>query len=344
MLSYKQAGVDIAAGDRLVDAIKPQAQKTQRLGTMGGIGGFGAIFDIKALGYQDPLLISTCDGVGTKILLARDANNWQSIGQDLVAMCVNDLLVQGAEPLYFLDYLATGKLDVSQAQVIINSISQACQVINCALVGGETAEMPGLYKLGDLDLAGFAVGAVERQNLLPKTLEAGQVVLGLASNGLHSNGFSLVRKVLEHVHEQELLGPCAWDNSRTLEQALLTPTRIYVNSLLPLMKQGLIAGAAHVTGGGLAANFARVLPKHLSARLVLPDTLPPRFAWVQTRGKIATGEMLKVFNCGVGFVLVVDAPAVQQVSNELAKSGENVLNLGVLESRCQDLAQVTVQM
>lgn len=344
MLSYKQAGVDIHAGDRLVQAIKPHAQKTQRRGTMGGLGGFGALFDIQALGYKDPLLVSTCDGVGTKILLARDAGNWHTIGQDLVAMCVNDLLVQGAEPLYFLDYLATGKLDVSQAQLIISSISQACQEINCALVGGETAEMPGLYQLGDLDLAGFAVGAVERQNLLPKSLEPGQVVLGLASSGLHSNGFSLVRKVLEHVHKQELLSPCAWDTSVTLENALLIPTRIYVNSVWPLMQQGLIHAAAHVTGGGLADNFARVLPEHLAARLVLPDTLPPIFAWVQNRGKIATGEMLKVFNCGVGFVLVVDAQAVQLVASQLTKSGETVIELGRLESQCESSSQVTVQM
>lgn len=344
MSTYKQAGVDIQAGDQLVDAIKPMAKRTQRPGSLSSIGGFGAVFDIKATGYQDPLLVSTTDGVGTKILMTRLSGNWQGIGQDLVAMCVNDLLVQGAEPLYFLDYYATGKLDTVEAAAVIDGIAQACEAVGCTLAGGETAEMPGLYQPGHFDLAGFAVGAVERHQLLPQDVQEGDVVLGLASSGPHSNGFSLIRKILENVDPVELASQPSWCNSTSILDAIVAPTRLYVSSVLPLVKQNLITAACHITGGGLAANFSRVLPTGLGASITLPSRLPSLFGWLQRKGNVSTGEMLRVFNCGVGFLVVTRPHHQQRVVEQLTGTGEHVETLGRIHSREPGQSVVTVSL
>ncbi len=344
MSTYKQAGVDIQAGDQLVDAIKPVASRTQRPGALSSIGGFGAVFDIKATGYQDPLLVSTTDGVGTKILLARAAGNWQGIGQDLVAMCVNDLLVQGAAPLYFLDYYATGKLDVQEAAAVIEGIARACEAVGCTLAGGETAEMPGLYQPGHFDLAGFGVGAVERHQLLPQNVQEGDVVLGLASSGPHSNGFSLIRKILENVDPVELASQPSWCKGTTILDAIVAPTRLYVSSVLPLVKQNLISAACHITGGGLAANFSRVLLEGLGASINLPPRLPPLFGWLQRKGNVSTGEMLRVFNCGVGFLVVTRPHHQQQVIEHLTVAGEHVEILGRIHSREPGQSVVNVSL
>jgi phosphoribosylformylglycinamidine cyclo-ligase len=344
MSTYKKAGVDIQAGDQLVDAIKPMAKRTQRPGSLSSIGGFGAVFDIKATGYQDPLLVSTTDGVGTKILMTRLSGNWQGIGQDLVAMCVNDLLVQGAEPLYFLDYYATGKLDTVEAAAVIDGIAQACEAVGCTLAGGETAEMPGLYQPGHFDLAGFAVGVVERHQLLPQDVQEGDVVLGLASSGPHSNGFSLIRKILENVDPVELASQPSWCNSTSILDAIVAPTRLYVSSVLPLVKQNLITAACHITGGGLAANFSRVLPTGLGASITLPSRLPSLFGWLQRKGNVSTGEMLRVFNCGVGFLVVTRPHHQQRVVEQLTGAGEHVETLGRIHSREPGQSVVTVSL
>ncbi|MBM2576551.1 phosphoribosylformylglycinamidine cyclo-ligase [Jannaschia sp. Os4] len=326
-LTYAEAGVDIEAGDALVDRIGPAAKATDRPGTMGGIGGFGALFDPKAAGYDDPILVAATDGVGTKLRIALDTGRLDGLGQDLVAMCVNDLVCQGAEPLFFLDYMATGRLDGDVAARVVEGIARACAASGCALIGGETAEMPGMYAAGDLDLAGFAVGAVERGAQLPAGVAPGDVILGLASDGVHSNGFSLVRKVAERAG----LG---WDDPSpfsdgTLGEALCTPTRLYVRPVLDALRGGGVHALAHVTGGGLPGNVPRVLPEGCGAKIDLGAwTPPPVFAWLREAGGIAEAEMLRAFNCGVGMVLVVAPDRAEAVATALADAGEDVSALG----------------
>lgn len=334
-LTYAQSGVDIDAGNALVDRIKPLAQATQRIGSMGGIGGFGALFDLKAAGYQDPILVSSTDGVGTKLKIAQASGQHDTIGIDLVAMCVNDLVVQGAEPLFFLDYFATGKLSVDVAADVVRGIAEGCTQAGCALVGGETAEMPGMYADGDYDLAGFAVGAVERDAMLPRAdISAGDVVLGLASSGVHSNGYSLVRKVVEAVKLN--YGDAApFAPQQTLGEALLAPTRIYVKSTLAAIRETkAVKALAHITGGGLLENIPRVLPATLGVALKAGAwPLPPVFHWLQEKGRIADCELHRTFNCGIGMVLVVEAAAVQRVVEVLAAHGEQVYVIGQVTAR-----------
>jgi phosphoribosylformylglycinamidine cyclo-ligase len=331
-LTYRDAGVDIEAGDALVDAIKPLARATDRSGTMGGLGGFGALFDLKAAGFKDPVLVSSTDGVGTKLKLAIDSGIHGTVGQDLVAMCVNDLVVQGAEPLFFLDYFATGKLEVAQARDVIAGIAEGCRIAGCALVGGETAEMPGLYKGGDYDLAGFSVGAAERHTLLPRgDAGPGDVLLGLASSGVHSNGFSLVRRVLAATNLG--LGAPAPFGAGTVGQALLEPTRIYVKPLLAAHRAGLVKAAAHITGGGLPGNLPRVLPDGVVAALdARAWAVPPVFAWLARAGGITPDEMLRVFNCGIGMVVVVAADQAEAAIALFREHGEGVSRIGALEA------------
>ena len=324
--TYRDAGVDIDAGEALVEAIKPMARATTRAGVMGGLGGFGALFDLKAAGFTDPVLVSTTDGVGTKLRIAIETEQHDAVGIDLVAMCVNDLVVQGAEPLFFLDYFATGQLQVEQARRVIAGIAAGCTQAGCALVGGETAEMPGMYHGGDYDLAGFSVGAAERGNLLPKDVAAGDAVLGLASSGVHSNGFSLVRRIVAGGNVG-WTDPAPFAAGKTLAEALLAPTRIYVKSVLALHRAGLLKAAAHITGGGLPDNLPRVLPEGLAA--VLDGTawpVPPVFAWLARTGGVAPAELLRVFNCGIGMALVVtDAAAATAL---LTEQGEEVFAIG----------------
>lgn len=326
-LTYAQAGVDIDAGNALVEAIKPAAAATARPGTMAGLGGFGALFDLKAAGYRDPVLVAATDGVGTKLRIAIDTGHLDTIGQDLVAMCVNDLVCQGAEPLFFLDYFATGKLDVGQAARVVNGIAAACAASGCALVGGETAEMPGMYHGGDFDLAGFAVGAMERGGDLPKGVQAGDVLLGLASDGVHSNGYSLVRRVVERAG----LGwadPCPFADG-TVGQALLAPTRLYVRPVLAAVRAGGVHGLAHITGGGLTENPPRALPAGLACGIDLGAwALPPVFRWLRDAAGMEQGELLKTFNCGIGMVLVVDAARAGALAGLLAGMGETVVTMG----------------
>ena len=332
-LTYRDAGVDIEAGDALVEAIKPLARATDRPGTLGGLGGFGALFDLKAAGFRDPVLVSSTDGVGTKLKLAIDSGLHDTVGQDLVAMCVNDLVVQGAEPLFFLDYFATGRLDVGQARQVVAGIASGCRLAGCALVGGETAEMPGLYAGGDYDLAGFAVGAAERGSLLPRSdVAPGDVLLGLASAGVHSNGFSLVRRVLAAAG-LVLDAPAPFAPGATVAQALLAPTRIYVKPLLAAHRAGLVKAAAHITGGGLPGNLPRVLPAGIVAALdARAWAVPPVFPWLARAGGIAPTEMLRVFNCGVGMVVVVAAERAAEAIALLADQGETPTRIGVLEA------------
>ncbi len=326
-LDYHAAGVDIAAGDALVDAIKPLAKATSRAGVIGGLGGFGALFDLKAAGFTDPVLVSTTDGVGTKLKIAAETGLHDTVGIDLVAMCVNDLVVQGAEPLFFLDYFATGKLSVDQARAVIGGIADGCRQAGCALVGGETAEMPGMYATGDYDLAGFSVGAAERGSLLPASIEAGDALLGLASAGVHSNGFSLVRRVVAATG-LAWTDPAPFAPGQTLGQALMTPTRIYVRSVLALHRAGLLKAAAHITGGGLPGNLPRVLPAGTVAALTTGWPVPPVFVWLARAGGIDTAEMLRVFNCGIGMVLVVTDPAA--AITLLEQNGEQVSRIGAI--------------
>ncbi|MGK7862523.1 phosphoribosylformylglycinamidine cyclo-ligase [Falsiroseomonas sp. E2-1-a4] len=332
-LTYRDAGVDIEAGDALVEVIKPLARSTDRAGTMGGLGGFGALFDLKAAGFRDPVLVSSTDGVGTKLKLAIDSGIHGFVGQDLVAMCVNDLVVQGAEPLFFLDYFATGKLEVAQAAAVVGGIAEGCRIAGCALVGGETAEMPGLYRGGDYDLAGFTVGAAERDALLPKPdVGPGDVLLGLASSGVHSNGFSLVRRILEGTN-LTLEAPAPFATGKSVAEALLVPTRIYVKPVLALHKAGLLKAAAHITGGGLPGNLPRVLPAGVVAALDARSwSLPPVFGWLARKGNVAAEEMLRVFNCGLGMVLVVGEAEAEAARAQLEAAGETVFRIGVLEA------------
>ncbi|PJE25699.1 phosphoribosylformylglycinamidine cyclo-ligase [Pseudooceanicola antarcticus] len=325
-ITYAEAGVDIQAGNDLVDRIKPAAKATQRPGTMSGLGGFGALFDLKAAGYEDPILVAATDGVGTKLRIAIDTGNVDTIGIDLVAMCVNDLVCQGAEPLFFLDYFATGKLELDAAARIVEGIAAGCKASGAALIGGETAEMPGMYAKGDFDLAGFAVGAMERGQDLPAGVAEGDVLLGLASDGVHSNGYSLVRKIVE----TSGLGwdaDCPWGEG-TLGAALLTPTRLYVKSCLEAVRAGGVHALAHITGGGLTENLPRVL-QGLGAEIDLGSWKKPGvFNWLQEQGGIAESEMLKTFNYGIGMVLVVSADQAEALTALLTEAGETVSTLG----------------
>jgi phosphoribosylformylglycinamidine cyclo-ligase len=333
-LTYRDAGVDIDAGNQLVDAIKPLAKATKRSGCDAGLGGFGALFDLKATQYRDPILVSTTDGVGTKLHLAIAQNKHDTIGIDLVAMCVNDLIVQGAEPLFFLDYFATARLNVANATHVIAGISQGCQQAGCALVGGETAEMPGMYHGNDYDLAGFSVGAVERDQLLPRHVNSGDLLLGIASSGIHANGFSLVRKILEH-RGLSYQQPAPFSANHTLGDILLTPTKIYVQPLLTLLRQGAaIHAMAHITGGGLTENLPRVLPAHLSAHIDPTSwTLPALFAFLQSAGNIEEAEMRRTFNCGIGMVLIVSKDEANPIINELNNMGEQAFIIGDIRAR-----------
>jgi phosphoribosylformylglycinamidine cyclo-ligase len=327
-LTYRAAGVDTDAADALVEAIKPFARATSRPGVVGGLGGFGALFDLKAAGFIDPILVSSTDGVGTKLKVAIETGIHDTVGVDLVAMCVNDLVVQGAEPLFFLDYFAAGKLDPRQAREVIAGIASGCNEAGCALVGGETAEMPSMYVEGDYDLAGFAVGAAERGRVLPHGVVPGDTVLGLASSGVHSNAYSLVRRVVE-VSGLPWTAPAPFDPSVLLGQALMMPTRIYVPALLALHRADLLKAAAHITGGGLPGNLPRVLPDDTVAVLEPYWSVPPVFAWLARTGGIAPAEMLRVFNCGIGMALVVADP---DAATELLRDhGETVARIGRIE-------------
>ncbi|MEM6635116.1 MAG: phosphoribosylformylglycinamidine cyclo-ligase [Pseudomonadota bacterium] len=326
-LTYKAAGVDIEAGNALVARIAPAAARTKRPGVMSSLGGFGALFDLRGAGYEDPVLVAATDGVGTKLKLAIDTGQHASVGIDLVAMCVNDLICQGAEPLFFLDYFATGKLDVDAATEVIEGIAEGCSQAGCALIGGETAEMPGIYSAGDYDLAGFAVGAMERGAALPAGVVPGDIILGLASDGVHSNGFSLVRSVVARAG-------LSWDAPAPFAQtslgaALLAPTRIYVRSLIGLRGLKGLHAVAHITGGGLTENLPRVLPESCGAEIDLGAwDMPPVFAWLQASGAMDGQEMLKTFNCGLGMALVVAPDAAASVAGMLRDAGETVFQVG----------------
>ncbi len=343
-LTYADAGVDIDAGAQLVERIKPLVRATARPGSDAEIGGFGGIFDLKAAGFKDPVLVAANDGVGTKVKIAIDARQNDTVGIDLVAMCVNDLVVQGAEPLFFLDYFATGKLDPAEGEKLIAGITAGCREAGCALIGGETAEMPGLYQGRDYDLAGFAVGAAERGALLPRSdIEAGDVVLGLASSGLHSNGFSLVRRIVE----KSGIGwsdPAPFETGPSLAEALLKPTRIYVKSVLGVLRdQDARAGLkalAHITGGGFPENIPRVLPKSLGVRLDLASIeVPPVFRWLAATGPVSEDEMLRAFNCGIGMVVIASSSGREAVRRAFEARGERVSLIGeVVEA---DGARVT---
>ncbi len=335
-ISYAQAGVDIDAGEALVERIKPMAKATARLGTMDGLGGFGGLFDLQKCGYTDPILVSATDGVGTKLKLAFAADKHDTVGIDLVAMCVNDLIVQGAEPLFFLDYFATGGLSVDQAADVVSGIAEGCKQAGCQLVGGETAEMPGMYEAGEYDLAGFSVGAVERDARLPNALADGDVLLGLASSGVHSNGFSLLRKVAE-LEGISWSDAAPFDAGKTLGEACLMPTKIYVKSLLPLTQAGDIKALAHITGGGLPDNLPRVLPDDLACEIDLDAwNWPPVFDWLWGTGRIAQSEMLRSFNCGIGMVIAVDAAKASRVKASFEAAGETVFGIGRVMARDED--------
>jgi len=341
-LTYRDAGVDIDAGDALVDRIKPFAKRTMRPEVLAGIGGFGALFEISRK-YREPVLVSGTDGVGTKLRLAFQLNRHDTVGQDLVAMSVNDILVQGAEPLFFLDYFACGRLDMGTAATVIEGIARGCELAGCALIGGETAEMPSMYPDGEYDLAGFAVGAVEKSQIIDgKTIVAGDVVLGLASSGAHSNGYSLIRKILERaeVGAAELASDF---HGAPFADALMAPTRIYVQSLLALMRELPVKGLAHITGGGLTGNVPRILPEQLAARLHRASwPLPPLFQWLQRQGNIADAEMHRVFNCGIGMVVVVAAEHQRSAMSLLQAAGESVYAIGSIAPRGAGEEQTTV--
>lgn len=331
--TYAKAGVSIAAGNALVKAIAPLARSTARPGADASLGGFGGFFDLKAAGYRDPLLVAANDGVGTKLKLAIEADRHEGVGIDLVAMCANDLIVQGAEPLFFLDYFACAKLDPAVAERVIASIAEGCRQAGCALIGGETAEMPGMYVEGDYDLAGFCVGAVERgEALTGAAVKAGDAILGLASSGVHSNGFSLVRRLAAD-RGWKLERPALFDPEMLLIDALLAPTRIYVRPLLPLVRSGAIHAMAHITGGGLLENVPRVLPDGLHARIDADSWPQPRLmAFLQAQGNIEPDEMARTFNCGVGMAVIVAEEDVSFVSQALEECGESVLSIGCVEA------------
>ena len=325
-LSYRDAGVDIDAGNALVDRIKPAVKSTNRDGVVTGLGGFGGLFRLDAGKYEEPILVSGTDGVGTKLMLARRLQRHDTIGTDLVAMCVNDILTCGAEPLFFLDYYATGKLELDEAQAVIEGIADGCRQAGCALIGGETAEMPGMYGAGEYDLAGFAVGVVDRLRLIDgHRIAKGHVVLGLASSGPHSNGYSLIRKVLETSDDD----PASPLGETTLGEALLAPTRIYVKALLPLLESHAIDGLAHITGGGLDENIIRIVPDGLALEIDLSAwQWPAVFDWLQANGRISEHEMLRTFNCGIGMAILVSADEAGPVAEALQEAGEAVYRIG----------------
>ncbi len=330
--TYAQAGVSIAAGNALVRAIAPLAKATRRPGADADLGGFGGFFDLRAAGFTDPLLVAANDGVGTKLKLAIDSGKHDTVGIDLVAMCVNDLVVQGAEPLFFLDYYATGKLDNAVATAVVAGIAEGCKQAGCALIGGETAEMPGMYSDGDYDLAGFCVGAVERDQVLTADkVAAGDVILGLASSGVHSNGYSLVRRLAAD-KGWKLDRPALFDQSVLLIDALMAPTRIYVKSLLPLVRSGQVHALAHITGGGLLENIPRILPAHLHAHVDADGWAQPRLmAFLQAQGQIEPGELARTFNCGIGMAVVVAEADVAHVTAALEAAGEIVQRIGHID-------------
>ncbi|WP_300030571.1 phosphoribosylformylglycinamidine cyclo-ligase [uncultured Roseobacter sp.] len=331
-MTYADAGVDIDAGNALVDRIKPAAKRTSRSGVMAGLGGFGALFDLKDAGFTDPILVAATDGVGTKLRIAIDTGYVDGVGIDLVAMCVNDLVCQGAEPLFFLDYFATGALDTDKAARIIEGIAEGCARAGCALIGGETAEMPGMYPPGDFDLAGFSVGAMERGADLPAGVQSGDVLLGLASDGVHSNGYSLVRRLVE----MSGLGwgdACPWAGG-SLGEVLLTPTRLYVQPALAAVRAGGVHALAHITGGGLTENLPRVLPDTLGAEIDLNSwSLPGVFAWMAKMGGMQETELLKTFNCGMGMILSVDANRAEDLKALLEEAGETVTRIGTVTDK-----------
>ena len=331
-LTYAQAGVDIDAGNALVERIKPLARSTRRPGAEASLGGFGALFDLKAAGYDDPLLVTTTDGVGTKLKVAIETGIHDTVGIDLVAMCVNDLLAQGAEPLMFLDYFATGKLDVEAAATVVAGIAEGCRQAGCALVGGETAEMPGMYAAGDYDMAGFCVGAVDRDKVLPRMTDqqAGDVLVGLGSTGPHSNGYSLVRRIVER-SGLPWDAPAPFEDGKTLAQALLAPTRIYVKTVLPHLKAGRIKGLAHITGGGMIENPPRAIADGLVPRFDWNAwELPPVFAWMQEVGGVSDLELRRTFNCGVGLMLIVAPLDLPNLLKALIRDGEDAFVIGEL--------------
>ena len=329
-LSYRDAGVDMEAGDALVERIKPMAKKTMREGVLAGIGGFGALFEVPKR-YKEPVLVSGTDGVGTKLKLAFDWQRHDTVGQDLVAMSVNDILVQGAEPLFFLDYFACGKLSVDTAATVVGGIAKGCELAGCALIGGETAEMPGMYPEGEYDLAGFAVGAVEKSGMIDgTTIAPGDVILGLASSGAHSNGYSLIRKIIDRAGAR----PTDDFHGQTLSDVVMAPTRIYVKSMLALMSKLTVKGMAHITGGGLVENVPRVLPENTQAVLHRHAwTMPKLFQWLQEKGGVQDAEMHRVFNCGIGMVVIVNAADATAAKTQLESTGETVYQLGEIKAR-----------
>ncbi|MCF8178429.1 MAG: phosphoribosylformylglycinamidine cyclo-ligase [Sulfuritalea sp.] len=339
-LTYRDAGVDIDAGDALVERIKPAAKRTMRPEVLAGIGGFGALFELSKK-YREPVLVSGTDGVGTKLKLAFEWNRHDTVGQDLVAMSVNDILVQGAEPLFFLDYFACGRLDVNTAASVVEGIAKGCELAGCALIGGETAEMPGMYPDGEYDLAGFAVGAVEKHDIINgRSIQRGDSILGLASSGAHSNGYSLIRKILERAQPD-----LAMDiGGVALADAVMAPTRIYSRSLQALIQSMRVKGMAHITGGGLTENIPRVLPDHLTAIIDRSEwALPPLFQWLQKEGQVDDAEMHRVFNCGIGMVVIVSQYETGAAMQLLAAAGETVYRIGRIENRNEGQAQTIVR-
>lgn len=333
VISYADAGVSIDAGNKLVDLIKPFCKATRRAGCDADLGGFGGLFDLAAAGYEtsNTVLIGATDGVGTKLRIAQTTKKHASVGIDLVAMCVNDLIVAGGEPLFFLDYFATGHLEIEEAAAVVKGIAEGCRQADCGLIGGETAEMPSMYAPGDYDLAGFSVGAVQKDRILPQGVAAGDTLLGLASSGIHSNGFSLVRKLIE---KEGLTydSPCPWDSSvATIGDSLLTPTKIYVKACIPLLKKGIIKAMAHITGGGLLENLPRSLPSGVGAKVTGHPPLPSVFKWMKDASGLDDTEMLRTFNCGVGMVLILDPKYAEEAKSMLLASGEKeVYDLGSL--------------
>jgi phosphoribosylformylglycinamidine cyclo-ligase len=340
-LSYRDAGVDIDAGDQLVENIKPYAKRTMRPEVLSGIGGFGGLVEISKK-YKEPVLVSGTDGVGTKLKLAFELNRHDTVGIDLVGMSVNDILVQGAEPLFFLDYFACGKLDVPAATEVIKGIAAGCEQAGCALIGGETAEMPGMYPVGEYDLAGFAVGVVEKAGIITGAdIVPGDVVLGMASNGAHSNGYSLVRKILERSRPDL---SAKFDGERSLSDVIMAPTRIYVKPLLALMQSLTIKGMAHITGGGITENVPRVLPSSVVADIDrLSWQMPKLFHWLQEQGNVAEQEMYRTFNCGIGMVVIVSPADADQAISQLQAEGETVTRIGVIRARNNDEHQTQVK-
>jgi len=331
--AYKQAGVDIDAGEALIRVIGPMARATARPGADAALGGFGGLFDLKAAGFRDPILVSGTDGVGTKLKIAFELGRHDTIGIDLVAMCVNDVLAQGAEPLFFLDYFATGKLSQEVAADVVSGIAAGCQLAGCALIGGETAEMPGMYAEGEYDLAGFCLGAVERENILPRTTTAGDVMIGLASSGAHSNGYSLLRKIAS-ASGVAMAAPAPFDQTRSLGEALLAPTRIYVKSVLPLLTDPTIKAFAHITGGGLTDNVPRILHGNLVPAFDEEAIAPaPLFQWLQDEGKLSNAEIRRTFNCGIGGVLICTQDGVDKTLTALSNAGEEARVIGEIRGK-----------